>query len=86
MVDSHCQTEIIVLYVESFISFPFVLLLLQDTCLCEDEDFIVFAEFSEVKGPVALFTVPSYIQDDEKIDVNSFIMRIMSVDYQANLG
>lgn len=55
-------------------------------CVCKKEDFIIFAEFSEVKGPVALFTVPSYIQYDEKIDVNSFIMRIMSVDYQANPG
>ena len=65
---------------------PIPLLSSEDTCLCKEEDFIVFAEFSEVKGPVALFTVPSYVQHNDKIDVNSFIMRIMSVDYQANLG
>ncbi|KAE8745331.1 hypothetical protein FOCC_FOCC007879 [Frankliniella occidentalis] len=65
---------------------PTPLLSSEDMCLCEEEDFIIFAEFSEVKGPVALFTVPSYVQYDEKIDVNSFIMRIMSVDYQANPG
>ncbi|KAJ1526867.1 hypothetical protein ONE63_008425 [Megalurothrips usitatus] len=65
---------------------PIPLLSSKDMCLCEDEDFIIFAEFSEVKGPVPLFTVPSYIQHDDKIDVNSFIMRIMSVDYQANPG
>lgn len=65
---------------------PVPLLTSEDMCLCEEEDFVIFAEFSEVKGPVALFTVPSYIQHDEKIDINSFIMRIMSVDYQANPG
>lgn len=65
---------------------PMPLLSSEDMCLCQEEDFIIFAEFSEVKGPIALFTVPSYKQHDDKIDVNSFIMRIMSVDYQANPG
>nr|CAD7263085.1 unnamed protein product [Timema shepardi] len=54
-------------------------------CICAQEDFIIFAEFSEVTGPIPLLTIPTYIEDSD-IDLNSIILRIMSVDYQANSG
>ncbi|KAF4526458.1 hypothetical protein B566_EDAN014070 [Ephemera danica] len=53
-------------------------------CICSHEDFIVFSEFSEVQGPLPILTIPSYIQDNNVIDMNAFILKIMSVDYQAN--
>nr|CAD7447408.1 unnamed protein product [Timema bartmani] len=56
-----------------------------DPCICTQEDFIIFAEFSEVTGPIPLLTIPTYIEDSD-IDLNSIILRIMSVDYQANSG
>ena len=46
------------------------------------EDFIVVAEFSEKEGPIPLFTVPNDFGLDS-FDINSFVLRIMSVDYQA---
>nr|CAD7589918.1 unnamed protein product [Timema genevievae] len=58
---------------------------LSDPCICTQEDFIIFAEFSEVTGPIPLLTIPTYIEDSD-IDLNSIILRIMSVDYQANSG
>ncbi|XP_047108261.1 guanine nucleotide exchange protein smcr8b-like [Schistocerca piceifrons] len=54
-----------------------------EECYCTKEDFIVFAEFSEVMGPVPLLTFPLAIKDDPKIDVNTLILKIMSVDYHA---
>nr|CAD7397878.1 unnamed protein product [Timema poppensis] len=57
----------------------------ENPCICAQEDFIIFAEFSEVTGPIPLLTIPTYIEDSD-IDLNSIILRIMSVDYQANSG
>ncbi|CAB3386535.1 Hypothetical predicted protein [Cloeon dipterum] len=57
----------------------------KDPCsFCSEEDFIVFSEFSEVVGPYPLLTVPPHIHDETEIDMNNFILKIMSVDYQAN--
>jgi hypothetical protein len=35
-------------------------------------------------GPVPLLTIPLHAEDVAGIEINNFIMRIMSVDYQAN--
>jgi hypothetical protein len=56
----------------------------QEQCPCTRQDFIIFAEFSEVMGPVPLLTIPRCAEDIAGIEINNFIMRIMSVDYQAN--
>ncbi|GLH15451.1 Uncharacterized protein GBIM_19894 [Gryllus bimaculatus] len=58
--------------------------LICEPCPCAKEDFIVFAEFSEITGPVPLLTIPSKLASYEDIDMNALIMKIMSVDYQAN--
>jgi len=59
-------------------------LLFQDPCLCTRQDFIIFAEFSEVMGPIPLLTIPLHVEEGTGIEINNFIMRIMSVDYHAN--
>ncbi|KAJ4447227.1 hypothetical protein ANN_09230 [Periplaneta americana] len=56
----------------------------QDPCPCTRQDFIIFAEFSEITGPIPLLTIPPHAEDSTGIDINNFIMRIMSLDYQAN--
>ncbi|PSN51574.1 hypothetical protein C0J52_17890 [Blattella germanica] len=56
----------------------------QDPCPCSKQDFIVFAEFSEVMGPIPLLTIPLHTAEKSGIEINNFIMRVMSVDYQAN--
>lgn len=56
----------------------------QDPCLCTRQDFIIFAEFSEVMGPIPLLTIPLHVEEGAGIEINNFIMRIMSVDYHAN--
>jgi hypothetical protein len=61
-------------------------ILFQDPCPCTQQDFIIFAEFSEVLGPVPLLTIPLHAEESAGIEINNFIMRIMSVDYQANPG
>jgi hypothetical protein len=53
-------------------------------CPCSLQDFIIFAEFSEVMGPVPLLTIPLHAEEAAGIEINNFIMRIMSVDYQAS--
>jgi hypothetical protein len=35
-------------------------------------------------GPIPLLTIPLHAEEDAGIEVNNFIMRIMSVDYHAN--
>jgi hypothetical protein len=52
--------------------------------VCTRQDFIIFAEFSEVMGPVPLLTIPLHAEEGAGIEINNFIMRIMSVDYHAN--
>ncbi|XP_046405191.1 guanine nucleotide exchange protein smcr8b-like isoform X2 [Ischnura elegans] len=52
-------------------------------CVCSSKDIIVLAEFSEVKGPIPLLTVP-LTYADFGVDLDDFILKIMSVDYQAN--
>ncbi|XP_066992520.1 uncharacterized protein [Anabrus simplex] len=56
----------------------------QDLCPCSRDDFIIFAEFSEVTGPIPLLTIPANLEESMDIDVGNLIMKIMSVDYQAN--
>jgi hypothetical protein len=43
-------------------------------------DFILVSEFSELEGPVPLFTVPEGSQSN--FNVNNFVLRVMAVDYQ----
>jgi hypothetical protein len=52
--------------------------------VCTRQDFIIFAEFSEVMGPVPLLTIPLQVEEGAGIEINNFIMRIMSLDYHAN--
>ncbi|XP_071454328.1 uncharacterized protein [Hetaerina americana] len=54
-----------------------------DDCPCFLEDIVILAEFSEVLGPIPLLTVPLNTKDLE-IDLDDFILKIMSVDYQAS--
>ncbi|XP_059477953.1 uncharacterized protein LOC132198145 isoform X2 [Neocloeon triangulifer] len=59
----------------------------KDPCtFCAHEDFVIFSEFSEVLGPLPLLTVPPHVHDEPaaELDMNAFILKIMSVDYQAN--
>jgi hypothetical protein len=35
-------------------------------------------------GPIPLLTIPLHAEEGAGIEINNFIMRIMSVDYQAN--
>lgn len=56
----------------------------QEQCPCTRQDFIILAEFSEVMGPIPLLTIPLHAEEVTGIEINNFIMRIMSVDYQAN--
>ncbi|KAJ8867073.1 hypothetical protein PR048_032935 [Dryococelus australis] len=82
-------SEQLLYYVENICSCEMLLAavrhLFQAACWCStQEDFIVFAEFSELTGPIPLVTIPSYIENN--VNVNSLIMNIMSLDYQGNTG
>ncbi|XP_062523023.1 guanine nucleotide exchange protein SMCR8-like [Corticium candelabrum] len=46
-------------------------------------DFILVAEFSEQEGPKPLLTIPGDAAGDCDFDQNTFAVRIMAVDYQA---
>jgi hypothetical protein len=35
-------------------------------------------------GPVPLLTIPPHAEETAGIEINNFIMKIMSVDYQVN--
>lgn len=45
-----------------------------------NNDFILLSEFSELEGPVPLEVIPEGYAHG--FDLNSFVLRIMAVDYQ----
>eukprot|EP00003_Mantamonas_plastica_P001025 TRINITY_DN1076_c0_g1_i2.p1 TRINITY_DN1076_c0_g1~~TRINITY_DN1076_c0_g1_i2.p1 ORF type:complete len:744 (+),score=241.92 TRINITY_DN1076_c0_g1_i2:853-3084(+) len=45
-----------------------------------EQDFIILSEFSEQEGPIPLLVVPQGAEG--RFNLNSFVLRIMAVDYQ----
>ncbi|GAM17222.1 hypothetical protein SAMD00019534_003970 [Acytostelium subglobosum LB1] len=45
-------------------------------------DFVIFSEFSEQTGPVALNVIPEHVPLYEGFDISKYVVKIMSVDFQ----
>jgi len=50
------------------------------------EDFLLVSEFSEHEGPRPVFTLPDSMMEASHMNLNSFVLRTMAVDYQARVG